>query len=79
MLCLQQQASCSLAHSSMSSFLNPLLCKCEIPLVQLQFAPSEDCLGMGLSPLGLSWKAHPAPTLSSSSPPTAPTGTPELW
>lgn len=79
MLGLQQQASCSLAHSRMSSSLNPLLCKCEIPLVQLQFAPSEDCLGMGPCPLRLSWEAHPAPTPSSSSPPTAPTGTPRLW
>lgn len=79
MLGLQQQASCSLAHSRMSSFLNPFLSKCEIPLVQLQFAPSEDCLGMGLSPLRLSWEAHPAPTPSSSSPPTAPRGTPKLW
>lgn len=76
-LSFQQQASCSLAHSRMSSLLNPLLCKCEIPLVQLQFAPSEDCLGMGPSPRRLSWEAHPAPTPSSSSPPTAPTGTPK--
>lgn len=66
-------------QSRMGSFLNPLLSKCEIPLVQLQFAPSEDCLGMGLSPLRLSWEAHPAPTSSSSSPPTAPRGTLKLW
>lgn len=73
---LQQQASCSLAHGRTGSFPNPLLCKCEIPLVQLQFAPSEDCLGTGPSPPRLSWEAHPAPTPSSSSPPTAASGSP---
>lgn len=76
MLGLQQQASCSLAHSRTGSFPNPLLSKCEIPLVQLQFAPSEDCLGTGPSPPRLSWEAHPAPTPSSSSPPTAASGSP---